>query len=259
VYPLPKKKRYGQHFLVDPYIIDSIVMAVSPSARDAFLEIGPGAGVLTRRLLDYADLVAIEIDNDLVAFLQEQFMGNDRFTLVHKDVLQVNFSELLPQPRRWFGNLPYNISTPFLLALIPNRSLVVDGVFMVQYEVAQRVVSDPGSKHYGRLSVALARYFDRELLLEVPASAFDPPPAVHSAVIRLVPKAVEDLDDVLEKKFAWVVQEAFGQRRKMLRKIFHKYMQATDWDDLAIDASQRPEQLSVDDFLAVSRKLLKQS
>ncbi len=247
-YSLPKKKKFGQHFLIDRYIIDRIIALVDPRPTDHFVEIGPGAGILTRLLLAHAAVTAIELDNDLVKYLSEEFAATSRFKIIAEDVLKVDYQQFKQFPMRWIGNLPYNISTPFLLSLIAMKDDMVDGVFMLQYEVALRIVASVGSKQYGRLAVALSRFFSSDIILEVPATAFDPPPAVHSAVVRMVPKKTDAVDEVFEKEFLSVVARAFGQRRKMLRKIFQKDIQASDWQVIAIDASLRPEQLTPEDF-----------
>ena len=133
-YLLPKKKRLGQHFLHDTYIINQIVHHVAPKSGDSFVEIGPGDGVLTQALLLHASVSAIELDRDLVGYLQEKFADNMRFSIRQADVLSVNYADYTRVKKRWFGNLPYNISTPFLLSLTKINQAMVDGVFMVQYD-----------------------------------------------------------------------------------------------------------------------------
>ena len=257
-YTLPKKKRLGQHFLQDAYIIDQIIHIVSPCHDDYFVEIGPGDGAITHLLLKHANVCAIELDSDLVSHLQHTFSDIERFSIVHADVLSLDYNRYTTLKRRWFGNLPYNISTPFLLSLIDIYQGMVDGIFMVQYEVAQRVVATPGSRLYGRLSVALARFFDSQIVLEVPKEAFDPPPKVHSAIILMRPKKARMIDLEFEKVFSKIVAQAFSQRRKMLRKIFANTLNEQQWADISLDSTARPEQLSPDDFERITRFIMSQ-
>ena len=183
------RKRFGQHFLVDAAIIESIVSAIDPQPHEALVEIGPGLGALTLPLLARgARMTVIELDRDLAERLRQR--GD--VEVVQDDVLRVNFAQLGPAaqaPLRIVGNLPYNISSPILFHLLPFAHQVQDQHFMLQSEVVYRMVAQPGHKAYGRLSVMLQWRYDMEVVVDVPPEAFDPPPAVNSAVIRMVPLA----------------------------------------------------------------------
>ncbi|MEC8978169.1 MAG: 16S rRNA (adenine(1518)-N(6)/adenine(1519)-N(6))-dimethyltransferase RsmA, partial [Pseudomonadota bacterium] len=167
-YSREKKKQFGQNFLIDVGYIHQIVSLLSPQEGDMIIEIGPGTGALTEILLNNAQVLAVEIDHDLITFLQKRFEANARFRLLAADVLTLAQQDYGDNLFRWFGNLPYNISTPFLLSLLDKLPIIKDGLFMVQYEVAMRMIADPGSKDYGRLSVILQRYFDMDSVLVVP-------------------------------------------------------------------------------------------
>ena len=250
------KKHLGQHFLTDQAYVQALLSTVAAVKNQTFLEIGPGAGALTDGVLQSgAKLTAVEYDADCVAFLKKKYSDNNNLFVVHEDILRYDFSPCLSrgQPIRVLGNLPYNISTPVLLQMVEWSPVIQDAHFMLQQEVAQRCYAQPGQKTYGRLSVMLARHFHIESVLFVPDVAFSPPPKVQSEVIRMIPK--ETVLPVDEKQFAWVVQVGFAQRRKMLRKVFQNYMTLDDWSCLNIDASQRAEMLSLEDFIALTQYL----
>ena len=181
------RKRFGQHFLADTAVIDSIVRAIAPEPGDALVEIGPGLGALTDPLSQRCGrLTVVELDRDLAARLRRR----RELDVVEADVLTVDFIALaqrMGRPLRVAGNLPYNISTPVLFHLLQAVDHVTDQHFMLQKEVVDRMVASPGSKDYGRLSVMLQWRYDIELLFEVPPEAFEPPPRVDSAVVRMVP------------------------------------------------------------------------
>lgn len=247
-YSREKKKQFGQNFLIDVGYIHQIVSLLSPQKGDMIIEIGPGTGALTEILLKHAEVLAVEIDHDLITFLQKRFEANARFRLLAADVLTLAQQDYGDNRFRWFGNLPYNISTPFLLSLLDKLPIIKDGLFMVQYEVAMRMIADPATKDYGRLSVILQRYFDMDSVLVVPPEAFDPPPKVMSAVVRMLPKKGMQKDSVFDDLFSRVVCRAFSQRRKMLRKVFASILSPEDWNIIGIDALQRSENLYISDF-----------
>jgi 16S rRNA (adenine1518-N6/adenine1519-N6)-dimethyltransferase len=244
------RKRFGQHFLHDPGVLKRIVDAIAPARDDAVVEIGPGEGALTRPLLERLDrLTAIEVDRDLAARLADEF-PDSRLRLVVADVLEHDFSDL-PQGVRIVGNLPYNISTPILFHLAQHASRVRDMHFMLQLEVVQRMVARHSTPDYGRLSVMLQTRFRMHKLFDVGPGAFRPPPKVDSAVVRLVPIVEKrDWDEaVLEK----IVREAFSARRKTLRNALP--LPVEDYAALGIDPGLRPENLSPDDYLRITRRL----
>ncbi|HVS75938.1 MAG TPA: 16S rRNA (adenine(1518)-N(6)/adenine(1519)-N(6))-dimethyltransferase RsmA, partial [Steroidobacteraceae bacterium] len=184
------RKRFGQHFLHDPGVIERIAAAIAPSAGEALVEIGPGRGALTRRLLESGcgSLDAIEIDRDLAALLRDELGGDPRLRLHAADALRIDFAELARQrgqPLRVVGNLPYNISTPLLFHLLESVRDIRDLHVMLQREVIARMAARPGDSAYGRLTVMLAPWIEVERLFDVGPGAFHPPPQVWSAVARL--------------------------------------------------------------------------
>lgn len=244
------RKRFGQHFLHDPGVLKRIVEAVAPAPGDVIVEIGPGEGALTRPLLErIGHLTAIEIDRDLAARLAQEY-PSQRLTVAVADVLDFDFSSL-PAGLRVVGNLPYNISTPILFHLARHAPRVRDMHFMLQLEVVQRMVAKHSTPDYGRLSVMLQTRFRMHKLFNVGPGAFRPPPKVDSAVVRLVPIAEKpDWDEsVLER----IVREAFSARRKTLRNALP--LPVEDYAALGIDPQLRPENLSPDDYLRITRRL----
>ena len=177
----PPKKNLGQHFLTDRRYIDMIVLAVDPAPGDRLVEIGPGQGAITFPLLRrHGELTAIEFDRDLIAPLMEAAEGVGRLTIIHKDVLDVDFGKLAGEDRlRLVGNLPYNLSSPILFHAIEHAAAITDMVFMLQKEVVDRMAASPGGKDYGRLSVMLQWRYRIENVLDVPPEHVYPQPRVH--------------------------------------------------------------------------------
>ena len=249
---LPRvRKRFGQHFLTDRHYIARIVSAVAAEGDDVMVEIGPGAGAITEPLLGRLNhLHAVEIDRDLAAALRARF-PDDKLTLYEADVLAFDFSVLGPRFRA-VGNLPYNISTPFLFHLAAFADQLVDGTFMLQKEVVDRMVAAPDSAAYGRLSVMLQYRFQMKRMFDVPPGAFTPPPKVDSAIVRMVPLPANRLRAVSEERFANFVSAGFGQRRKTLGNTLKPYLPAVAISTLGIDPKRRAETLSVAEFIALS-------
>ena len=249
------RKRFGQHFLVDEGIIDSIVRGIDPQRSDTVIEIGPGLSALTKPLLQSLDhLTAVEIDRDLASRLRRQYPA-ERLTVVEGDALHVDFGMLGTQ-LRIVGNLPYNISSPLLFHLIGYADHVVDQHFMLQREVIDRMVAAPGSGDYGRLSVMLQSRYSMSKLFDVPPEAFDPPPRVVSAVVRMAPLPESRLRPQSQNAFEKLVVRAFTQRRKMLRRSLNDWSELIDWEALGILPTSRAEELSVQQFIALSDSLL---
>lgn len=245
------RKRFGQHFLVDEGVIDAIVRSISPKRADNVVEIGPGLSALTRPLLNALDhLTVVEIDRDLVARLRNDHLP-ERLTVVESDVLEVDFSTLGDR-LRVVGNLPYNISSPLLFHLMPWADQVLDQHFMLQREVIDRMVARPSTSDYGRLSVMLQSRYDMEKLFDVPPDAFDPPPRVVSAVVRMIPLPADRPRAQDEGFFSQLVARAFAQRRKMLRKGLGDWARYVDWDLIGVPETSRAEELSVTQFIALS-------
>jgi 16S rRNA (adenine1518-N6/adenine1519-N6)-dimethyltransferase len=253
----PPKKQLGQHFLHDARIVDQIVRAVDPKPGDALVEIGPGQGAITFPLLRrHGALTVIEFDRDLITPLSEAAHGLGDLTIVHKDVLKVDFGKLAgEQPIRLVGNLPYNISTPILFHVLEHAEAIVDMHFMLQKEVVERMGAGPGSKTYGRLSVMLQAVCTVEPLFCVPPSAFRPPPKVDSAVVRLRPRPAGELGIGDAALFERVVREAFGQRRKTLRNALQLTCDAAAIEAAGLRPDARAEQVPVQGFINLSRSL----
>ena len=249
---LPRaKKRFGQHFLTDRHYIARIVSAIAPLVDDVLVEIGPGPGAITEPLIAKLNhLHAVEVDRDLAGALRARFSA-DKFTLFEADVLSFDFSCLGPRFRA-AGNLPYNISTPFLFHLATFADALIDGTFMLQKEVVDRMVAAPDSAAYGRLSVMLQYRFQMKRLFDVPPGAFTPPPKVDSAIVRLVPLAAGRLRAMDDARFAAIVTAGFGQRRKTLGNTLKPFLAAEAIAALGIDPKRRAETLSVAEFIALS-------
>lgn len=249
------RKRFGQHFLIDQSIIYNIIKSAHLRRDDYVVEIGPGLGALTHPLLkELNQLTLIELDRDLIHYWQQQTHYNNQITIVESDVLKVDFNQF-PDHFRLIGNLPYNISTPLLFHLSMSADKWRDAHFMLQKEVVDRLTALPGSRDYSRLTVMMSYRYHLEHLFDVPPTAFDPPPKVMSAIVRLIPKSVDMLTARNEEHFATVVMEAFSQRRKMLRSTLKKWVKEDQWEQLAIDPQRRAETLSVDEFIKLSNFL----
>jgi 16S rRNA (adenine1518-N6/adenine1519-N6)-dimethyltransferase len=246
------RKRFGQHFLADSAVIDDIVAAIDPRPGQALVEIGPGLGAMTGPLLARCErLTVIELDRDLAARLRR----NERLEVIEADVLTVDFAALAEragQKLRVVGNLPYNISTPILFHLLGVADRVVDQTFMLQKEVVERMAASPGGKDYGRLSVMLQWRYDIESLLDVPPEAFEPPPRVDSAVVRMQPlPGTEGIDATL---LGELVTVAFSQRRKLLRHTLGRWLEARGAAG-SFDVQRRAEEVPVAEYLALARQL----
>ncbi|MBL8256150.1 16S rRNA (adenine1518-N6/adenine1519-N6)-dimethyltransferase [Pseudoxanthomonas japonensis] len=250
----PPKKSLGQHFLTDRSYIDKIVMAVNPQPGDRLVEIGPGQGAITFPLLrKHGELTAVEFDRDLITPLMEASEGVGRLTIIHKNVLDVDFGKLAGDEKiRLVGNLPYNLSSPILFHAIEHAASIHDMVFMLQKEVVDRMAAEPGSKVYGRLSVMLQAYCRVDSLFVVPPGAFRPPPKVDSAVARLVPRDASAVGITDHRRFADVVRAAFGQRRKTLRNALGGTCSTDQIEAAGLRADARAEQIEVEGFVRLA-------
>ncbi|BBP97242.1 ribosomal RNA small subunit methyltransferase A [Burkholderia sp. SFA1] len=256
------RKRFGQNFLVDQGVIESIVDAIAPRRGERMVEIGPGLAALTEPLIERlatpeSPLHAVELDRDLIGRLQKRF--GDRLVVHSADALDFDFATLAldgDKPTlRIVGNLPYNISSPLLFHLTTFAHKVVDQHFMLQDEVVERMIAEPASKDYGRLSVMLQYRYVMDKLIDVPPESFNPPPKVNSAIVRMIPFAPHELPEVDESVLSDVVKAAFAQRRKVLRNNLSAYRDTIDFDALGFDLARRAEEVPVAEFVALAQAI----
>lgn len=251
------RKRFGQHFLADQSVIDAIVRAIAPRPGQPMVEIGPGLAALTQPLAERVGrLTVIELDRDLAARLR----AHPQLSVIESDVLKVDFAEVARGlgaiKIRVTGNLPYNISTPILFHLLDFVDIVEDQHFMLQKEVVERMVAAPATADYGRLSVMLQWRYDMENVLFVPPEAFDPPPRVDSAVVRMVPR--QDFTPVDVRLLSELVQVAFSQRRKILRHTLGKWLEQRRFAG-AFDTQRRAEEVPVAEYLSLATAVSSQA
>ncbi len=251
------RKRFGQHFLTDVAVIDQIVQAIAPQPGDAMVEIGPGLAAMTQPLVErLGQMHVIELDRDLAHRLRE----HAQLDVTQADVLKVDFTALAASMQsgqlRVVGNLPYNISTPILFHLLEHVAVIKDQHFMLQKEVVERMVAVPSTAHYGRLSVMLQWRYDMEMVLLVGPQAFDPPPRVDSAVVRMLPHAKGAAVDA--KLLSELVQVAFSQRRKLLRHTLGRWLAERSFSG-DFDEQRRAEEVPVLQYLALAQTLSAQA
>ncbi len=253
------KKRFGQNFLTDQSIINSLVDAINPAENQIIVEIGPGLGALTKPLLSkISKLHVVEIDRDIVSWMQAEYAKPayiKKELIIHNvDALKFDFASL-GKKIRVTGNLPYNISTPILFHLLDHLPTITDMHFMLQKEVVERMVASPSTPAYGRLSVMLQYHLQMEYLLTVPPEAFEPAPKVESAFVRCVPHANLPFVAKDTALFAKVVLQAFSQRRKTLRNTLKGLLDDAGFNALEISSQLRAENLSVTQFVAITNHL----
>ena len=247
------RKRFGQNFLTDNHVLTDIIDAIGPQRGQTMVEIGPGLAAMTALLLKALDhMHVVELDRDLVARLEKAYPP-ERLTVHSGDALKFDFSAL-PVPEgqklRIVGNLPYNISSPLLFHLAEFAHLVEDQHFMLQKEVVERMVAEPGTKAYSRLSVMLQWRYDMALMFIVPPTAFDPPPKVDSAIVRMVPTRRQLPCDA--KRLEAVVTKAFSQRRKVIRNCVAGMFTEAQLLEAGIDPSLRPEAVTLEQYVALA-------
>jgi len=251
------RKRFGQNFLHDPAVIGKIVQAINPRPGDRLVEIGPGQGAITLPLLTAAGrLQVVELDRDLLMPLADKCRGAGELLVHSADALTFDFCKLAAgEPLRVVGNLPYNISTPLLFHLLDQHSCIRDMHFMLQKEVVQRMAAQPGGRDWGRLSVMLQYRCRVSALFTIGPGAFNPPPKVESAFVRLEPydKPIVDVDD--ERQFSELVKQAFSQRRKTLRNTLRGLLDANEITAAGIDPSARAETLKLEEFAALANRV----
>ncbi len=249
------KKHLGQHFLNNSLIADKIVKSLDVSNSAKFvLEIGPGTGILTDRLIDKEfELQAIELDSESVVYLQSKYIDKN-IKIIEGNFLRLDLETLFNSSFSLIGNFPYNISSQIFFKVIENRELIDEVVCMIQKEVAQRIAEPPGSKKYGILSVFLQAFFDIEYLFTVKPGSFYPPPKVESGVIRLVRNDIQNLD-CDEKLFFRVVKQAFQNRRKTLRNALKPInLPSQLLQEPMLD--RRAETLGINEFVLLTNKIL---
>lgn len=250
------RKRFGQNFLTDQQVLNDIISCINPRKGESMVEIGPGLAAMTRLLLEGLDqLHVVELDRDLVARLKKEF-DPQRLVIHEGDALKFDFASLPVaegKKLRIVGNLPYNISSPLLFHLATYAEQVEDQHFMLQKEVVERMVAEPGGKDYGRLSVMLQWRYHMELMFIVPPTAFDPPPKVDSAIVRMTPKK-EKLPCDLEK-LEQVVTKAFSQRRKTIRNCVAGMFTEQQLQEVGIDPQLRAEAIPLEHYVALANLL----
>lgn len=239
------RRRFGQNFLIEKSTIARIIESLKISPLDSVIEIGPGKGALTERLVEsQCNLTLIEIDRDLVDTLKRKYQG---LSIVNEDVLKVDFSSFLGvEPKRIIGNLPYNISTPLLFKLSRVNEWIIDMHVMLQKEVAERIVSESSRKEYGRLSVSIQLLWEVTKLFDVSPTAFSPQPKVNSSFICLKPKKKINFDRDLMNQ---LLTSAFSARRKTLKNALRNYLNESELRSIDIDPGSRPENLIPEDFI----------
>ncbi|MGL5007511.1 MAG: 16S rRNA (adenine(1518)-N(6)/adenine(1519)-N(6))-dimethyltransferase RsmA [Plesiomonas sp.] len=253
------RKRFGQNFLNDLFVIDSIVAAINPRNDQAMLEIGPGLAALTEPVArDLDHMTVIEIDRDLAERLRNNPKLKDKLTVRQQDAMTADFSQIsaeLGQKLRVFGNLPYNISTPLMFHLFSFTDSISDMHFMLQKEVVNRLAAGPNSKAYGRLSV-MAQYFCQVIpVLEVPPHAFKPAPKVDSAVVRLIPHTEKPYPVQNLRWLSRVTTDAFNQRRKTIRNGLGHLFSVEQLEALGINPSLRAENITVEQYCMLANWL----
>jgi len=250
------RKRFGQNFLTDSGVLSNIISTIHPQPNDSMVEIGPGLAAMTRLLLQgVAHLHVVELDRDLVTRLQKEF-DPAKLTVHSADALKFDFGQIpvtAEQKLRIVGNLPYNISSPLLFHLADIAPRVQDQHFMLQKEVVERMVAKPGSKAFGRLSVMLQWRYHMELMFIVPPAAFNPPPKVDSAIVRMIPKAAPLACDIAQLQAT--VTKAFSQRRKVIKNCVAGMFTEAQLIAAGIDPQLRPEAIGLEHYVALSRQM----
>ena len=242
---------HSPSYLVDEQIIADIIRAIHPQPDDTMVEIGPGLGALTRPLIKILNhLHVVEIDRDIIQRLEKDY-PKDKLIIHAGDALKFDLADIAG-PLRIVGNLPYNISSPLLFHFSNYAERIIDMHFMLQNEVVERMVAEPSTAAYGRLSVMLQYRFYMEKLLDVPPESFRPSPKVDSAIVRMIPLPLNEIQVRDEKLFAAIVATAFGQRRKTLRNTLKAYLAETDFEKLGIDSQLRAENLGFAEFARIT-------
>jgi 16S rRNA (adenine1518-N6/adenine1519-N6)-dimethyltransferase len=248
------KKKWGQNFLVDNNLLDKIIKTINITDNENVLEIGPGQGALSEKLVDVAkSLSMVEIDPDLIKILEvhEKLSG---LKIINQDILKVDLNSLKINSPVVVGNIPYNITSPIIFWLIDHIDSWDRAYLMVQKEVAQRLTGKIGTKDYSRVTVMTGLFFDIKICFSISPNVFIPRPKVQSAFISIEKRSGFNKSDIDIKKFSQIVRMAFNQRRKMLRNSLSTL--DIDLDTCKIDFKRRPEQLTVDEFIDISNNII---
>jgi len=256
---LRARKRFGQNFLQDERVIADIIAAIDPQAEQHLVEIGPGRGAITQFLVQACrQLDVIELDRDLIPLLQNKLGQYPQLHIHQADALAFDYGVLptAQEKLRVIGNLPYNITTPLLFHLLSQGHIIEDMCFMLQLEVVRRICAQPGSKTYGRLSIMVQYQCEAMELFTVPPEAFEPVPKVDSAIIYLKPLSQFCGGDMPIAALSTVVTQAFSQRRKTISNTLKNIMSLTVLEQLNIDMKQRPETISVAQYVAITKAWL---
>lgn len=258
-------KSLGQNFLVDDSVPRDIVSGAEVDENDLVIEIGPGVGTLTAQLLNKAkEVVAIELDNDLIPILTQEIGDNPKFTLIHKDALKVDFNEIIGEEKsvKLVANLPYYVTTPIIVKLLKENYNFKSLTIMIQKEVAERMNAEPGNKDYGSLSLLVQYYCNTRIVRRVPPQCFIPRPKVDSIVIRLDRLEEPNVKVENEKLFFEIIRSSFNMRRKTLWNGVKNVGLSKENLELAfkeadIDPKRRGETLTIDEFAILSDKINK--
>ena len=249
------RRKFGQNYLSDPAVIFEMGQAISPKKQDYFFEIGPGMGALTNVLnLDEVNVKALDIDPNNIDYLSKKFQKPGNFDFTQGDILSEPLNFLYDQRYRIVGNLPYNISTQIILRFIDWHKSIKDMHFLVQKEVADKITGNIGSKNWGKLSIKLSYFFETQILFDVPPEAFDIKPKVNSSFIRLTPKE-NFIDSSLKQNLFKIIDMSFVSRRKNIKNNLKKVF--IDWDSLGINPNLRPEEVSLKEYLEISKNYKK--
>jgi 16S rRNA (adenine1518-N6/adenine1519-N6)-dimethyltransferase len=264
-YGLIPRKRWGQHFLVDPNILKKVIRTAQVEKEDVVLEVGPGLGEMTLALArQVKKVIAIEIDSKLVAILEKKMKDYPNVEVIKSDILKVDFNRFLKKeghPIKVVANLPYQISTPLLFRFIESKEVFSTFTLMLQREVAERLVASPGNKEYGPLSIFVQLFSNLSIRFLVKPSAFFPPPKVDSAVVYMEWKEKTMIEMHDEEWFKRVVKACFGYRRKtLLNALKHSELSLTEavelkMEEVGIDPRRRPETLTIQEFVSLAEAL----
>ena len=258
---LRARKRFGQNFLQDEMIIADIVAAIDPQMDEHLVEIGPGRGAITESLVKSCHrLDVIELDRDLVPLLENKLSSYPQLFVHEADALAFNYGKLVldNEKLRVIGNLPYNITTPLLFNLLSQAEYIQDMCFMLQLEVVQRICAQPGSKTYGRLSIMVQYQCEAVQLFTVPPEAFEPAPKVDSAIIYMKPLRQRYGGDMSVDALRTVVTKAFSQRRKTISNTLKNMISSNVLEELGIDLKQRPETISVEQYVEITKAWIRE-